>query len=97
MSGSCYRETLKHPGKEKLSSEAILHFGICLSGFRANMHAILPDFPSRSMKVSSGLSTSPHYYALVVAFENCKLPIEHQSLIGKHDKCLHHEHPVRQL
>jgi hypothetical protein len=38
----------------------------------------------------------PSLHQVVV---NCKFPIEHQSdppvLIGKQDKCLHHEHPVR--
>jgi hypothetical protein len=41
-------------------------------------------------------SPFPSLHQVVV---NCKFPIEHQSdppvLIGKQDKCLHHEQPVR--
>lgn len=80
------QKNAKNIQKKLSSEEADLHFGICSA--KASLRVTY-----KQAQASKSLTR----YAFVVAFENCKLPIEHQSLIGKHDKCLHHEHPVRQL
>jgi hypothetical protein len=71
------------------------HVWLMINGFRRTLKENSRDTIKKGLNRS--LNTHPNY-ALLVVFENCKFPIEHQSeppvLIGKQDKCLHHEQPV---